>query len=364
MTTSDSSTTASSQHKHRKKLSVVLPVYNELAALDELIEGITQALELTSHSYEIVFVNDGSSDGSDARIDEHSRLNTNVRAIHFSRNFGHQAALHAGMAASRGDAIIIMDSDLQDDPAAIPRLVAEWEAGYDIVYAIRTKRKEQFLKRALFHSFYRVLSRVATIPIPADAGNFGLIDRRAASHIADLSEVSRFYPGLRSWVGFRQTGIEVARGQRHDQNPRVSPYGLVRLARTAIFSFSSAPLTLFYAVAFLSCIVCFSLTSFTLYQKLNGDASPGWASGLITASFFGMLNALGIAVLGEYVVRIFDQVRNRPQFIIDRTVNLHSQREPEVPALPSLDSRAPRQAQQPRPQQHASLKAVTNDVNS
>lgn len=339
----------------------MLPVYNELAALDELMEGITHALELTHHSYEIIFVNDGSSDGSETRIDEYTCLSPKVRTIHFSRNFGHQAALHAGMAASRGDAIIIMDSDLQDDPAAIPRLVTEWEAGYDIVYAIRKKRKEHFLKRLLFYSFYRVLSRVATIPIPADAGNFGLIDRRAASHIAGLSEVSRFYPGLRSWVGFRQTGVEVERGQRHDNNPRVSPYGLVRLARTAVFSFSSAPLTLFYAVAFLSCLVCFALTSFTLYQKLNGDASPGWASGLITASFFGMLNALGIAVLGEYVIRIFDQVRHRPQFIVDRTVNFPSQH--EQTSSDSLPTNSPVSRQTPRPHQNASLKAVTNDVN-
>ena len=221
-----------------------------------------------------------------------------------------------------------MDSDLQDDPAAIPRLIAEWEDGYDIVYAVRKKRKEQLLKRMLFYSFYRVLSRVATISIPLDAGNFGLIDRRAADHIAALPESSRFFPGLRSWVGFQQKGIEVERGKRHDDTPKVSPYGLVRLARTAVFSFSSAPLTLFYAVALLSCIVCFSLTGFTLYQKLTGDASPGWASGLITASFFGMLNALGIAVLGEYVIRIFDQVRNRPQFIVDRTVNFTSQLAP------------------------------------
>ena len=360
MLTSDSYNNHSPTGQSRKMLSVVLPVYNELAALDELIDGITHALDLTTHTYEIIFVNDGSSDGSDTRSEEYARLYSQGRTIHFSRNFGHQAALHAGMKASRGDAIIIMDSDLQDDPAAIPRLVSAWESGYNIVYAIRKKRKEHILKRALFFSFYRLLSRVATLPIPADAGNFGLIDRRAAIHIADLSEVSRFYPGLRSWVGFRQTGVEVERGKRHDENPRVSPYGLVRLARTAVFSFSSAPLTLFYAVAFLSCMVCFSLTSFTLYQKLNGNASPGWASGLITASFFGMLNALGIAVLGEYVVRIFDQVRNRPQFIIDRTVNLHSQHEEAVTPSPP-HSQVPRETQPP--QQHASFKAVTNDVN-
>ncbi|MFP6762736.1 MAG: glycosyltransferase family 2 protein, partial [Planctomycetaceae bacterium] len=282
-------------------------------------------------------------------IDSLTHISTDIRAVHLSRNFGHQAALHAGLTAARGDAVVVMDSDLQDAPQAIPGMITQWEAGYEVVYAIRTQRKEFALKRLMFFCFYRILRMIAAFDIPSDAGNFGLIDRRVANHIIQLPEVSRFYPGLRSWTGFRQTGIPVERAERHDDTPRVTFTGLVRLARTALFSFSATPLTLFYAVAMVSCLVCFSLTTFTLYQKVAGDASPGWASGLITASFFGMLNALGIAVLGEYVVRIFDQVRARPQYIIDRTVNMY----PDRPhSKPPADSEGLPSASPSEPQKH------------
>lgn len=322
MTVQQLPVTATDQSSQTPRLiSVVLPVYNEVAVLDELILRIITAFEGMPYSCQIVIVNDGSTDGSAERVDLLAENDKRIHAIHFSRNFGHQAALYAGLIAASGDSIVIMDSDLQDDPAAIPRMIAHWESGFQIVYAIRTQRKESPGKRALFYVFYRLLRGLSAIDIPADAGNFGLIDKEAANHIIQLPEVSRFYPGLRSWVGFKQTGIEVERAARHDDAPRVTFSGLISLARTALFSFSSMPLTLFYVVALLSCLACFCLTTFTLFQKLSGAASPGWASGLITASFFGMLNALGIAILGEYVVRIFDQVRGRPQFIIDRTVN-------------------------------------------
>jgi dolichol-phosphate mannosyltransferase len=159
-------------------------------------------------------------------------------------------------------------------------------------------------------------------PIPADAGNFGLIDRRVAIQVSSLPEHSRFYPGLRRWVGFRQTGVPVARNARHDKTPRVSFWGLVRLAKTAIFSFSDLPLLAFYAIAVASCCVCFVLSAFVLYHKVvTGLAIPGWTSGIIAASFFGTLNALGVAVLGEYVIGIYEQVRARPQYIVERSVN-------------------------------------------
>ena len=305
-------------------ISIVLPVYNEECALRQLVEQIEGACLGMPHEFEIIFVNDGSQDGSAELLDELAQTDRGVRVVHLSRNFGHQSALLAGLTGARGDAIVVMDSDLQDDPSAIPRFVEEWEAGAEVVYAVRVNRKENAIKRGLFFGFYRLLGRVASTPIPSDAGNFGLIDRRVANHIVHLPEVSRFYPGLRSWVGYRQRGIEVERGERHDEKARVSFWGLVRLARTAVFSFSSAPLTLFYGVALLSSLVFVGLSAFTLYHKFfTGLATAGWTSGLMTASFFGTLNALGIAVLGEYVVRIFDQVRARPQFIIDRTVNLY-----------------------------------------
>jgi len=302
-------------------ISVVLPVFNEAAVLQRLVAALQEALADGDVDYEAVFVDDGSSDGSAELLDELAALNPRLIVLHFSRNFGHQAAVQAGLESSRGDAVVVMDSDMQDDPAAILRFVEKWREGFDVVYAVRVNRKEAWWKRLLFSAFYRLLRAISQTPIPADAGNFGLIDRRVVQEIIHLPERSRFYPGLRHWVGFRQIGIPVERHHRHDDQPRVSLWGLIRLAKTAVFSFSTLPLAMFYGVAVLSLLVCTGLTAFTLHAKWLGIATPGWTSGLITASFFGMLNAFGIAVLGEYVIRIFDQVRARPTYIVDRSCN-------------------------------------------
>ncbi len=354
---------ASRRATNEEFVSVVLPVFNEVAVLERLLAEVSDALRETLLEYEIVFVNDGSTDGSADLLDQLSLQNRRVRVIHFSRNFGHQPAVQAGLKAARGSAIVVMDSDLQDDPRAIITFIEKWRDGFDVVFAVRTNRKENPLKRSLFYAFYRLLERISEPHIPVDAGNFGLIDRRVCDELINMPEFSRFYPGLRHWVGFRQTGVPVERGARHDDQPRVSFWGLVRLAKTAIFSFSTVPLTLFYMVAALSCLVCVGLTGFTLYQKLwVGDASPGWASGLITASFFGMLNALGIAVLGEYVVRIFDQVRARPQFIIERTQNSESPTSQPSSQREAIESRT--LLRQPEPELLKSIESVDSPFES
>ncbi|MCA9259976.1 MAG: glycosyltransferase family 2 protein [Planctomycetales bacterium] len=306
----------------RPLLSIVLPVFNEAQALQPLLDLIRPAAENAECDYEIVFVNDGSTDESPRLLDRIALVDPRVRVVHFSRNFGHQSAVQAGIVYALGDAIVVMDSDLQDDPRALSAMVAKWREGYEVVYAVRHSRKEGPLKRLLFHAFYRVLNLVAQMPMPRDAGNFGLIDRRVAQHIINLADSDRFYPGLRSWVGFRQTGVPVERLARYDDHPRVSMWGLVQLAKTAVFSFSRVPLSLFYAVAALSTLVCAACCSFALYHKMvTGLAIPGWTSSVVIGSFFGALNALGIGVLGEYVIRIYDQVRARPPFIVDRVEN-------------------------------------------
>jgi glycosyltransferase involved in cell wall biosynthesis len=242
--------------------------------------------------------------------------------VHLSRNFGHQAAVQAGLVHARGDAVVLMDSDMQDAPEAIPRFLAEWRAGCDVVYAIRTQRKENLLKRFLFAAFHRLMSAVASVPIPADAGIFGLIDRRVARQIVALGESDRYFPGLRSWVGLRQKGIAVERNARYDRQPRVSLAGLFRLAKTAMFSFSSFPLTVFHVIGVLAAAVFVTLSGFSIFCRLFTDqAIPGWTSHILTGSFFGALNAMGISILGEYVIRIYDQVRGRPQYVVDRRVN-------------------------------------------
>jgi len=276
-------------------------------------------------NYEIIFVNDGSSDQSPRVLDQLALANPRVRVIHLSRNFGHQAAVQAGLAHARGDAVVLMDSDLQDAPEAIPCFLVEWREGADVVYAIRTQRKENLLKRFLFAAFHSLKAAVASVPIPADAGIFGLIDRRVARHIAALDESDRYFPGLRSWVGFRQKGVLVERNARYDLHPRVSMRGLFRLAKTAVFSFSSFPLAVFHVIGAAAAVLFLSLGGYALFCKLFTNlAIPGWTSYILTGSFFGALNALGISILGEYVIRIYDQVRGRPLFVIDRKVNFSS----------------------------------------
>lgn len=316
-------------------VSVVLPVYNEAAVLDRLLTGIQMALEPLACRYEIVFVNDGSQDASASILDDLAEQDFRIRVIHFSRNFGHQAAVQAGMMHARGDAVILMDSDLQDDPAAIPRFLQKWQDGYDVVYATRCNRKEGLITRSLFHGFYRALNLISHTPIPNDAGNFGLVDGAVARCVVQLGDRDRYYPGLRRWVGFRQIGIPVERHARYDAHPRVSLYQLFRLAKTAIFSFSSVPLGLFYGIAALSLLVCSLAVGFTLYHKIwTGLAIPGWTSITITSSFFGALNALGIGILGEYVIRIYDQVRARPLFVVARTTNGEEMSDPNTLPLP------------------------------
>jgi polyisoprenyl-phosphate glycosyltransferase len=303
-------------------VSVVLPVYNEARVLPILSARIAEELNHLGVEYEIVFVDDGSRDDSPQVLDQLAVTSDRVRVVHLSRNFGHQAAVQAGLVHARGDAVVLMDSDLQDAHEAIPRFLAEWWAGCDVVYAIRTQRKENFLKRFLFAAFPRLMSAVASVPIPADAGIFGLIDRRVARQIVALGESDRYFPGLRSWVGLRQKGILVERNARYDRRPRVSLPGLFRLAKTAMFSFSAFPLTIFHVIGALAAAVFVTVSGYSVFCRLFTDlAIPGWTSHILTGSFFGALNALGISILGEYVIRIYDQVRSRPQYVVDRRVN-------------------------------------------
>ncbi len=212
-------------------ISAVLPVYNESGVLRQLFGRVRDAIEKSGARQEIVFVDDGSTDGSAEMLDGLAADHPQVRVMHLSRNFGHQAAVQAGLAHAQGDVILLMDSDMQDAPEALPRFLLQWQAGYDVVYALRRDRPEALWKRLLFSSFHRMLAAVADTGIPAGAGNFSLIDARVADEIVRLGERDRYLPGLRSWVGFRQIGIEVRRLPRYDNNPRVSLRRLVAIGQ-------------------------------------------------------------------------------------------------------------------------------------
>ncbi len=306
-------------------ISVVMPLLNEVSVIRQVVEQVTEGLDKKGCNWQVVLVNDGSTDGSTEVLDDMAAQDSRITVLHLSRNFGHQAAVHAGLSYCSGDACVLMDSDAQDDPNALSQMVDRWQEGYDVVYAVRYGRKESVLKRAAFSAFHRLMESMASINVPRDAGNFGLLDARVVKEIVALGETDRYFPGLRSWVGFRQCALPVERLKRHDDNPRVSLGGLVSLAKTAMFSFSRVPLLAFYGLAALSASLGAICIIWAVYHKLvTGEAIPGWASITTVSAFFGAINALGIAILGEYVARIYDQVRNRPAYVIDQTRNLNS----------------------------------------
>jgi dolichol-phosphate mannosyltransferase len=348
-------------------ISVVLPVYNEAKVLQQLYDRVHRAVAACGTGQEIIFVNDGSSDETAQILDGLAERHAHVRIIHLARNFGHQAAVQAGLCHARGDAVVLMDSDLQDSPEAIGRLVAEWITGYDVVYAVRRDRPEAIWKRALFAGFHGLLSRVSSTTIPAEAGNFSIIDARVVREIVALSERDRYLPGLRSWVGFKQRGVEVTRERRYDGRPRVSLRGLWRLAKTAIFSFSSFPLTVFYVIAYSSLLTFLLLGGFALYCKaLTSLSVPGWTSSVLVASFFGAVNSLGICILGEYVIRIYDQVRGRPMFVVDETRNIHPAADnywpdDETSSWPGVDRRAANERRTANNRRVAAQRRAEND---
>src|SRR5438094_6357938 len=227
----------------RPTISVVLPVYNERENLDALVDRLIPALRKTiGESFEVLFIDDGSRDGSGDLLDALHARDRRLKVVHFSRNFGHQAALQAGLDEATGDAVVLMDADLQDPPEVLGRLVEHWRQGYEVVYAIRRRRKEGLVKRAAYAVFYRTLKAVAEIDVPLDAGDFCLLDRRVVDTLATLPERNRRLRGLRRWVGFRQVGVEYERDARHAGETKYTLRRLLRLALSGYVGFSAMPL--------------------------------------------------------------------------------------------------------------------------
>ncbi len=310
-------------------VSVAAPLFNEAEGVETYVKEARESLRALALPcpHEFVLVDDGSTDGTGAKLDALADAHPGeIRVVHLARNFGHASAVAAALDHARGDVVILMDADLQDDPAAFGLFLAKWREGFDVVYARRVLRPEGGLLRGLFWSFYRLLSWLASTEIPIDAGNFALMDRRVVNDLVALRERNRYLPGLRAWVGYRQTGIAIARRERYDKNTRVGLPGLWRLAMNAVFSFSYAPLFFFRLTGLLSIAFCALVILWAFHDKLiSNHAVPAWASEVVTVSFLGGLNLLGIGLLGEYIARIYEEVKQRPVYIIDRVT------EPEEP---------------------------------
>jgi polyisoprenyl-phosphate glycosyltransferase len=314
------------------KVSAILPVYNERENLDTLMQRLPPVLDgATDGSFEIVFVDDGSRDGSAEILDSISAADPRVRVIHFSRNFGHQAALQAGLDAATGDAVILMDADLQDPPEVLHQFIEKWREGYDVVYAVRRKRKENFLKRAAYSIFYRSMKIIAEIDVPLDVGDFCLMDRRVVDMLVTLRERHRFLRGLRSWVGFKQMGIEYQRDARLAGAPKYTLRKLIGLALSGYIGFSSMPLRAAAWLGVLSAAAGFGVAIWVLLRTLIESPSPpqGWASTMSVILFVGGVQLLVLGIIGEYLGRVYDEVRNRPLYVVRSRVGFSGNEEIE-----------------------------------
>jgi dolichol-phosphate mannosyltransferase len=300
------------------KISVIVPIYNEEDTLPELYRRLILVLSNLSESYEIIFVNDGSRDCSLQIMEGFSAQNSSIKILDLSRNFGLQTAYSAGIDHSSGEAVVLMDGDLQDPPEMIPRLLEKLREGLDVVYAVKIKRQENLLKRLAFAAFYRILRNLASVDMPLDAGSFSIINRKIADIFKSLPEHNRLVSGIRAWVGFCQTGIPFERGSRYCGPPRQTFFKLVKMAMDGLFSFSMIPVRIatilgfgVFGLALLAIVVIALLKIFTnIIPVLDLPFL------IIVVMFFGGIQLIFIGVLGEYICRIFDEVKNRPLYLV------------------------------------------------
>ena len=305
-------------------LSAVVPVFNEEQGLVELHRRLSAALLASGLSSEIVLVNDGSRDQSAVVLDDLAVKNPSVTVVHLSRNFGHQAALAAGLAHARGRAVVVLDADLQDPPELIPALVEQWQQGFQVVYAQRVNRRGEPLSKRLFAwLYYRVVRRLADVDLPVDTGDFCLMDRVVLDQLTAMPEHHRYIRGLRTWVGFRQTAVPFERAARHAGEVKYTFRKSLGLALNGIFSLSTAPLRAATWLGILISAGSFGLALWAIYQKLSGRFTvPGWASTVVIVLFLGGVQLLTIGIIGEYLGRVYDEVKRRPLYVVSRITRL------------------------------------------
>jgi glycosyltransferase involved in cell wall biosynthesis len=298
--------------------SIVAPVYNELDNLAELTRRVGEVMSTLRETWELVLVDDGSTDGSTDRILELAKQDKHIRPVIFARNFGHQVAITAGWDYARGDAVIILDADLQDPPEVIPDLIAKWREGYEVVYAVRTEREgEGWFKRTTAALFYRVIYRITDVKIPVDTGDFRLMDRKVVDVLKTMRERHRFPRGMSSWVGFRQVGIPYKRAARHAGVTKYPFSKMLKLALNAITGFSYFPLQLATYFGFGSAGLAIIAIPVVIILRLAGNgAFLGQATTLLAVLFLGGVQLIFLGVLGEYLGRIYDEVKGRPLYIV------------------------------------------------
>ncbi|MEO6941030.1 MAG: glycosyltransferase family 2 protein [Candidatus Kapaibacterium sp.] len=303
------------------KISIIIPIFNEEALLHELIArvgAVMSGLDARGEaSCELVLVNDGSRDSSLSMLHEAAKQDSRLVIVDLSRNFGHQSAIQAGMEISTGDAIAILDGDLQDPPELIEQLIAEWKKGFSIVIAKRRSRAESGLRKLLFNTFYKVLGRLSDFPIELNAGHFSIIDRKAVNDLLALKERNRFLPGLRAWVGYSQGFIYYDREERLAGAPKMTFFKLLKYGFDAIFSFSYKPLRAIWSIGFVVSTLCILYAFFLIILRIfNINVVQGFTTPTVATLFLGGVQLISVGILGEYLGRIYDEVKQRPLYII------------------------------------------------
>jgi len=306
----------------KPKISIVIPLFNESEIFNNLKERLVSLLNSTDLSIEVIFVNDGSTDDTLKQITELVDTDARFLGIDLSRNFGHQIAFSAGMSVSNGtECVMLMDGDLQDPPEMFFDFYEKYSQGYDVVYAIRKNRKEGGLKKLAYYFFYRLQKKVSNIEIPMDSGDFSLISRTVVDIINEMPEESRYLRGLRSWVGFKQIGIEYDRDDRLEGKPKYTFAKLLQLAFNGIFNFSEFPIKFILRLGVITFIGAIAYFGTVLYRKfVLGIVPEGFTALLFVIILIGALQFIAIGLLGEYILRIFFQTKKRPLFIIKKVI--------------------------------------------
>lgn len=305
-------------------LTVVIPIFNEEKNIPVLYKRLKKVINKISKSHEIIFVDDGSSDTSLEVIKKLRIKDKKIKAISFSRNFGHMPAVIAGLKESIGQKVVIMDADLQDPPEVITRMWKKSEEGFDVIYGVKKKRKEGILRKLLFKIFYRILNSISTYKMPLDAGTFSLIDKKVVLILGSLQEKNKYLSGLRSWSGFRQTGITYERGKRF-MGKEASLRRLSKLALDGMISFSYLPLRLATFLGFVcSLLSIIGIITVMILRIFFGIGLIGWASTITTILLLSSVQLITLGIIGEYLARIYDEVKSRPEYIISKTFGIKS----------------------------------------
>jgi dolichol-phosphate mannosyltransferase len=304
------------------RLSVAIPLHNEEAGIPELLRRVGAVLDtIPGGPHEMVLVDDGSTDRTLELLEAEARRDSRLVVVSLSRNFGHQPALSAALDFVSGDVVVTMDGDLQDRPEAIPALVAKQQEGYDVVYVQRAKRKESWPLRLSYFLFYRLLASLADTRLPLDSGDFGLVTRRVVEQMRAAPEHHRYLRGLRSWVGFRQTGLVVERDERFAGKTNYGPIKLMKLASDGLFSFSIVPIRVAALVGLAAIVLSGGFSLYTLYVKLVEHRAPaGFTSIMLFMSFLAGVQLFFLGVIGEYVGRIFQETKRRPLYVVGSVV--------------------------------------------